>query len=72
MFPSHDPGVTSDINAMRSRNPDIANPAIERFNTAGYTQKQIDTHNEIYKEADLANKFYRRPGQRTRNPKYKK
>ncbi len=57
---------------MRSYDPNVANPAIERFNTADYTQNQIDTHNEMYQEAGLANKFYRRPGQRTRNPKYKK
>ena len=66
------PGVTSDINAMRSRDPGIANPAIDRFNNANYTQGQIDSHNEVYKEAGLANKFYRRPNQRTKNPKYKK
>mgnify|MGYP003148230959 CR=1 FL=1 len=66
------PGVTSDINATRSYDRNVANPAIERLNTANYTQDQIDAHNEIYKEAGLANTFYRKPGQRTRNPKYKK
>ncbi|MHC5159118.1 MAG: hypothetical protein ACYSN8_03665, partial [Planctomycetota bacterium] len=66
------PGVTSDINAMRSYDPNVANPAIDRFNNASYTQGQIDSHNEIYKEAGLVSGFRRRPGQRTRNPKYKK